>query len=200
MKVFAVVPVRGLRQSKSRLDPVMENGEREDLVAWMLGQVLTVLRESGVVERACVVSPDPGALRIADRAGAHGLRQQSVGLNPALEEARQRAFAAGAGALLVVPADLPLLHHTDIRELVGAAERCPAVIPPDDEERGTNALLLSPPDLTDFHFGPDSFHLHRRAAARAGVEARVVSTPGLAFDLDTPTDLARLRELERRSS
>jgi 2-phospho-L-lactate guanylyltransferase (CobY/MobA/RfbA family) len=35
--------------------------------------------------------------------------------------------------------------------------------------------------------------VHVRAAEDAGVEAIVVDLPGLAFDLDTPEDLARAR-------
>ncbi|WP_165874410.1 2-phospho-L-lactate guanylyltransferase [Rubrobacter taiwanensis] len=197
MRLFAAVPVRGLGSSKSRLGPVLAPGEREALVARMLGGVISALRESGCAE-VCVVSPDPRALKLAGRAGARPLRQRGAGLNPALEEARRQALKAGAQTLLALPADLPLLGAGDVRELLAAGSAC--AISPDATDSGTNALLLRPPDALPFRFGPGSFRAHLEEAAARGVELRVCRTPGLAFDLDTPADLARLRGLKRAIS
>jgi 2-phospho-L-lactate guanylyltransferase len=41
-----------------------------------------------------------------------------------------------------------------------------------------------------FHFGPDSLAAHRAAAERTGARLTVVRRPGIAFDVDTPKDLA----------
>ena len=58
----------------------------------------------------------------------------------------------------------------------------------DQHGRGTNALLLAPPDIIDVHFGGDSRDAHASAAAAAG--ARLVELDGpLTVDLDTPDDL-----------
>jgi 2-phospho-L-lactate guanylyltransferase (CobY/MobA/RfbA family) len=46
-----------------------------------------------------------------------------------------------------------------------------------------------------FRFGSGSFVAHQGAARAAGIEPVVVDRPGLAFDLDTPADLARWLEL-----
>jgi len=63
--------------------------------------------------------------------GAEGLRQEGSGLNPALEEGRRRALAEGAGALLVLPADLPLREPADVAALLEVAGEEPcAVISP----------------------------------------------------------------------
>ena len=40
---------------------------------------------------------------------------------------------------------------------------------------------------------PASATVHANAAREAGLEARVVDLPGLAFDVDTPDDLERMR-------
>jgi 2-phospho-L-lactate guanylyltransferase (CobY/MobA/RfbA family) len=58
----------------------------------------------------------------------------------------------------------------------------------DRHGRGTNGLLLWPPDVIDPHFGGDSHDAHVAAARAAG--ATVVELDGpLADDLDTPEDL-----------
>ena len=51
---------------------------------------------------------------------------------------------------------------------------------------------MAPPDLIHFAFGPDSFAKHRAAAQAIGSNPEVVERPGLAFDLDSPADLADL--------
>jgi 2-phospho-L-lactate guanylyltransferase len=58
----------------------------------------------------------------------------------------------------------------------------------DRHGRGTNALLLAPPDVIDVHFGGESRAAHTAAAAAAG--ARLVELGGpLRQDLDTADDL-----------
>jgi 2-phospho-L-lactate guanylyltransferase (CobY/MobA/RfbA family) len=49
------------------------------------------------------------------------------------------------------------------------------------------------------HFGePQSAAVHAQTTATTGLAARIVDVPGLAFDVDTPADLAELREAARR--
>ncbi len=193
MSIFAVVPVKDLAGTKSRLSPVLTPEGRAGLTVYMMKNVLSALRGAGV-EHACVVSPDRMVLKTAHDAGATPLRQESRGLNPALEEARAWAVEEGATALLVLPADLPLLKAPDVEAILEAAEGAEgplAVVAPDATGLGTNALLLRPADALPFLFGPRSFEAHLDAARERGVEARVRERPRLAFDLDTAEDLSR---------
>lgn len=191
--VFAVVPVKDLRGTKSRLAPVLNPGARAGLTLYMMGRVVGALIEAGV-EDVCVVSPDRIVLEEAQRRGATPLVQESRGLNPALEEGRRRALDLGASTLLVLPADLPLLEAEDVLAVLEEAGEGPSVVvSPDGAGSGTNALLVRPPDVLPFAFGPDSFEAHLGAARRRGLEVRVCRRPHLAFDLDTAGDLARLR-------
>jgi 2-phospho-L-lactate guanylyltransferase len=59
---------------------------------------------------------------------------------------------------------------------------------PDRHGRGTNALLLSPPDVIEFCFGGDSRYAHEGAALAAGAHVEVLDGP-LTLDIDTPDDL-----------
>ena len=115
----------------------------------------------------------------------------SRGLNQGLDEARHVAVEEGAQALLVLPSDLPDVSPAAIGDIVAVLATSPppiVAIVPDRHGRGTNALLLAPPDVIDFAFGGDSRAAHRHAAD--AVCTRVVELDGpLGLDLDTPEDL-----------
>ena len=192
--VYTVVPVKDLRGTKSRLAPVLDPAARAGLTLYMMGRVVSRALEAGV-DAVGVVSPDPIVLDEALKKGAAALPQESWGLNPALEEGRSWATKNGASALLVLPADLPLIEAEDVRDvLAAAADGSPVVISPDGARSGTNALYLRPPDVLPFLFGPDSFEAHLRAARDRDAEARVCENGHLSFDLDTAGDLAKYRE------
>ena len=191
--VSAVVPVKDLRGTKSRLAPILDPGARAGLTLYMMGRVVAAIKEAGI-EDVCVVSPDRIVLNEAHRRGATPLVQESRGLNPALEEGRDRALELGASTLLVLPADLPLLDADDVRAVLRASEGRSVVISPDGARSGTNALLTRPPGALPFAFGPDSFEAHLEAARSRGLEVGVCERPHLAFDLDTVGELARLKK------
>ena len=192
--VSAVVPVKDLRGTKSRLAPILDPGARAGLTLYMMGRVVRAIREAGVGD-ICVVSPDRIVLEEAKRRGATPLVQESRGLNPALEEGRCRALELGATTLLVLPADLPLLDAEDVRAVLQKVGAGPSVvISPDGARSGTNALLIQPPDLLPFAFGPESFEAHLGVARRRDIRLTVCERPHLAFDLDTAGDLARLKK------
>jgi 2-phospho-L-lactate guanylyltransferase len=196
VSVFAVVPVKDLWGTKTRLKPILNPGARAGLTLYLMGRVVSALRGAGV-ENVCVVSPDRIVLDEAEKHGAVPLLQESRGLNPALEEGRRWAMKRGGSSLLVLPADLPLLDAEDVHAMLESAGEIPSVtISPDGIHAGTNALLLCPPDALPFAFGLDSYEAHLRAARERDLEVRVCERPHLAFDLDTAEDLARLNAKE----
>jgi 2-phospho-L-lactate guanylyltransferase len=75
-------------------------------------------------------------------------------------------------------------HHTDTQP----APKPALVIAPCRHGTGTNVLMLRPPDLIRFAFGPDSFAAHCTASRTAGVEPIIYRDGNVAFDLDTPED------------
>jgi 2-phospho-L-lactate/phosphoenolpyruvate guanylyltransferase len=193
MRLFAIVPVKDLEESKSRLSPFLSSKEREVLTLMMLAHVLAMLREVDAVERVGVVSPSPRALFMAEDADATALPQESQGLNNALEEGRNWAISEGALSLLVLPADLPYLSAFDVRMLTTMPrdERV-AVISPDEADEGTNALLMRPADAMPFAFGPGSYETHQRTAKAHGLEVGIYKHTSIAHDVDTLEDLQAL--------
>jgi 2-phospho-L-lactate guanylyltransferase len=103
-------------------------------------------------------------------------------------------MGSGASAVLVLPADLPLVTSADIEAMIALAEPTPAlVLAPDRKGEGTNALLSAPPALIEYKFGPQSYANHRSSASAAGVRVVECRRPGLALDLDLPEDLVLFR-------
>jgi 2-phospho-L-lactate guanylyltransferase len=115
-----------------------------------------------------------------------------MGLNAGLAEARDTALREGVEAVAVLHGDLPALTEPDLVALLEAVSGPgrKVAIAPDAAEVGTNGLALAPPDVIGFSFGRGSLEAHRRAAKRAGAWLTIVRRPGLAFDIDTPDDLA----------
>ena len=190
MKTVALVPVKAFAEAKSRLAPELPADRRAALAARLLAHVLDAILASDAVDVCGVVSPDPAVLAQARLWGAVPLAQGGPGLNPGLEEGRVWAMGRGAEALLVVLGDLPLLTPADVAGMVAAAAPRTVVLAPDRHGTGSNALLLAPPGLLPFRFGPNSAARHTAAATRRGAALRRYTSPGTAFDIDTPADLA----------
>jgi 2-phospho-L-lactate guanylyltransferase len=118
-------------------------------------------------------------------------------LNSALERATALTKAYQLHAVMVLPADLPLLTVADLETLLACLNGDPVVaLAPDRHEIGTNAMLISPPGAIGYAFGPASFERHSRMALEAGARLEVVRRPTLALDLDFPADLAVLQEMQ----
>ncbi len=117
------------------------------------------------------------------------IRETSSGLNQALEEASRLAVQNGAGAILVLPADLPYLQAEDVRNLIELGRNPRSVVlAPAQRDGGTNALLMNPPGLIRFVFGESSYRRHSELAQPAGACVHVYRSPGTDFDLDLPED------------
>jgi 2-phospho-L-lactate guanylyltransferase len=189
-----IVPHRGLEVAKTRLAPVLDAGERVELARKLLARVLSVAHET--CADVVVITPATSLEPVVAAAGARLVVQRGMGLNQGLDQAREEALADGIDTLAVLHGDLPNITGPDIAALISAVPAPAGVaIAPDRAGSGTNGLALRPPDAIGFGFGVGSFATHRSAAEAAGLPIAIVERPGLAFDLDTPEDLARWLEL-----
>ncbi|HYX11007.1 MAG TPA: 2-phospho-L-lactate guanylyltransferase [Candidatus Acidoferrum sp.] len=194
--VFAIIPVGTLEGAKSRLGETLDAEERRDLATRMAHRTIEAAVATPGIDEVLVVTPDQAVRDLALAAGARPLRQRSQGLNRGLREAREEALAAGADAIVVLPIDLPLISPEAlgrVLERLSDPERPLVVLVSDRHRRGTNVLLVAPPDAIEFGFGGDSRAAHAECAAEAG--ARLVELDGpLTLDLDTPDDLLLIEQ------
>lgn len=181
MPSHVLVPLKPLDQAKSRLAGLLSAEERAELMRTLLDGVLAAVRGAGV-ERITLVTAEAIAVDGIPRWDDRGLPW-----NEALEAAMREVVAEPIAA--VISADLPFLRPEEVEELIAATpQRGIAIARATDG--GTNAVSMRPPGLVRTCFGePGSAARH----AALGVEHVVLDLPGLAFDVDTPEDLARMR-------
>ncbi len=197
MKLWVIVPVKRLAAAKSRLASVLSLRQRRELIIALLTQTLTTLKKIKGVEGILVVGRDRTVRAIARGHGADFVREEERGgLNRALSRAQAAAVRRGAEAVMILPADLPLLSVKDISWAKKKISRPPFLaIAPDRLERGTNLLFMAPPGLIRFSFGERSFQRHFQGARQAGVKVAVLRRRALAQDLDCPEDLFSVQNL-----
>jgi len=193
---IALIPVKRLEQSKSRLLPELPDPDRQALTLAMLDDLVEALQRADAFDRIAVTTPDPLVAERARAARATVLLRPEPGLNAALDDAVARLAPGPDEALLVVLGDVAGALPADLAKLVGAAAGGEGAKAPrgvwiaPSADGGTSALLLRPAHAIPFRFGPESARRHREAAEAAGVAHHVLDLPSLAIDLDSPDDLA----------
>jgi len=203
MKLAVAIPMKPFSLAKQRLRPDLDAVTRQELATMMLAHVLAAVAASGVIAIRGIVSADPAVLGLAAQYGFEPIAEpEPRGYNAAAARARAWAQARGADALLILPADLPLLSPSDIFNLarLAAPHQRVLIIAPDAAESGTNALLLRPPQAMSCHFGPHSFEWHQRLAQKAGLPFFIYRSTTIARDIDWPEDLSQLSGSFRESS
>lgn len=192
--IWGVLPVKDLADAKSRLAPLLTPEERRTLFPLMVEDVLSALATTRGLAGVLVLTRDTGAAALAQRYGARVEPEpENAGQSAAVTRAARLLAKEGAEGIVQLPGDVPLATAAEIEAVLAHHGAAPAVtLVPAHDRRGSNCVAVSPPGLIAFRFGNDSFLPHLAEAEAAGVEARVLEMPGIALDVDTPEDLARL--------
>jgi 2-phospho-L-lactate/phosphoenolpyruvate guanylyltransferase len=190
VRTTAVLPVKSYARAKQRLGDAI--GERQELAAAMVADVLDALAAVPELDDVVVVTAEPLAARAAEDAGAIVVDDpEEAGQSAAAARGIDAALVRGAERVLLVPGDCPTLDPREVAALL--ERRGGVVIVPDRHGSGTNALLLEPPQVMPPAFGAGSFARHAALASAAGADVKVAELPSLGLDVDTPADLAALR-------
>ncbi len=184
--VVAVVPLKNLKLAKSRLSNILAEGERQELVLAMFDDVLVSLRESPFIDKIFLVA-DKYFNPIADVQMITEIKNR--GYDEAIIEALKDSRVNQAQAMLILPADLPLLSTDELDTLIRDQEDGSIRIAGARDQDGTNALVMKPPSLLATSFGVGSFERHKKFAKALSVKIEEVNLPGLSFDVDTEKDL-----------
>lgn len=190
--VYAIIPVKPLRRSKSRLARALKAPVRAALTKSILARTLDQLAQVKRIAKTIVISSDVTVLNLARSKNAIDLAESESGLNGAIRQAAYWAKSHQADSILIIPSDLPLITSADINAVLDLAiePRC-VVIAPDRRGEGTNALLVRPPDAIDFAFGVSSFDAHSIQARQRNLALHVFTSETIGLDLDVPEDLER---------
>jgi 2-phospho-L-lactate guanylyltransferase len=196
MTTIAVLPIKRFGAAKQRLVQDLSEGTRRALTEAMITDVLIALRRARRVDDVLVVSGEHAAVALAAGYDAAAVIDDpdDAGHSAAAMRGVQAALERGATRVLLVPGDCPGLDPVELDALLARPDRGPEVIVvPDRHGDGTNALLLTPPDVMRPAFGPGSRARHEHLAREAGAAVEAVAVASLGLDIDTLDDLEALR-------
>jgi 2-phospho-L-lactate/phosphoenolpyruvate guanylyltransferase len=190
----AIVPVKGLSDANERLNGTLSAAERHRLAEALFLDLIVKLPRSRCVDDIMVVTADPSVARQTRWLGHKVLEQEAdLGHTEAAIAGARAATEEGAARVAMLPVDCPLLEIDEFDARVGRSPRT-ALVVPDRHGTGTNALVLTPPEIFTPVFGPDSCARHVGRARATGISFALEEIESLAFDLDTPEDMALLRD------
>ena len=193
--VVAIVPMKPLANSKTRLAKRFSSSQRADLVIAMLRRVIMAIRGTSI-PMLWVVGGDPRVRNMARNLDVLWLEELGRNLNDTLSKSFERAFERGSSALYVA-GDLPFLKPSDLHTMLQASRRRQNItLAPARRDGGTNAMLLPPGVAFRPQLGPSSFTKHISRAAALEISVAICSSPGLGLDLDTTEDLETYERME----
>lgn len=183
-----VVPIRAFVGGQARLVGAIDDTARAELGRELAGRVLAAASPFPVV----VVTDAPEVRAWAEDAGATAVIDDPGGLDASARAGVQWCREQGLPRAIIAHADLPWA-----RTFAGVANdgsRPIVVIVPCHRDDGTPVLSVPVDVDLEFAYGENSFRRHLDAARRLRLGVRVVRDPNLAFDVDVPDDLMRLRQ------
>jgi 2-phospho-L-lactate guanylyltransferase len=194
MKTIGILPVKRLDKAHSRLSGVLRPDQRKQLAEATFLDALGKVRQCRTLDETIVVTADPAVERQARWLGHEVVLQgEDSGHSGAAAAGAHAAIQRGADRVAMLPTDCPLMDPAELDDRLGRTPRAVLIVP-DRAGTGTNALVLSPADVFEPAFGPDSCARHVSLARAAGIGFALEKLESMALDLDTPEDMAALRD------
>jgi len=188
--------MKPIAESKTRLKPAISDERRAILSLGMLLRVIGSAVATPQLKDVVVYGGNDAVRTVCEQAGAGWRPDPGAGLNGCLTAAFSEARDEGIDYGLFLPADLPIASSGDLSAFLSAGATTALALAPDLANDGTNTLLLNL--STDFPtlLGEASFNRHVDQAARLGIDYVVHTSDGLGLDIDTESDLDRLKKIQ----
>ena len=186
-RIVAVVPMKPLAESKTRLADYLSLTQRTSLSLSMLSWVLGALAQSRI-SRVVVVGGDDVVKSATLREGAEWIQDEFLDLNKAIEYVFGLVWQEGRSAAYV-PADLPLLTSSDVNDAIEASADGHFLTLCRAHDGGTNCLIIPPHTGFRPRLGQDSFRRHTELANELDLDWRRHHSEGFHHDVDTISDL-----------
>ncbi|MEM7335878.1 MAG: 2-phospho-L-lactate guanylyltransferase [Chloroflexota bacterium] len=193
MKIWAIIPVKTLSKTKTRLASVLLPNERANLTLKLLKRLLFQIDKVASIDRAIVVSRDERVCQLALAPNQSALSEpEGEDLNGSVSFAFKYAQQAGVTHCLILPSDLPLVEAADLDLFLSQIGKDTAgktaLICSDAIQMGTNALLLPTNKPFQFRYGPNSYEQHLEEMQQRGLNPISLFVPNIQFDLDNEAD------------
>ena len=173
----------------------------------MIDDVLSIVCETDGINGLVVITEDQAvrdqALKYDARVLAepvfNGANPRDRGIDAAFQgvERLNRIFAMamtklseeGEEGVLLLPADVPLITVDNLKQMLAKHASPGVTIVPANSDGGTNAMMVSPPQLIKSGYGELSCQRHCKFSRANGIEPEVLCFSELGLDIDTVDDL-----------
>ena len=194
-----VLPVKDFANAKQRLSGALDGSARAGLARAMCLDVLQALARTRVPERVIVFTAADEVIQMTRPFGFDVVFEKSVDGHSAAVNQMVSELVSNSARIVSIASDLPRLVPSEIDFAMDAASE-PVTLIPSRDWTGTNGVVFLPPARIEMEYGEGSFRRHLSKAAAAGHRADVMNLPGMAFDIDTPEDLALFMDDPRKDS
>lgn len=162
----------------------------------MLLDVLQCVTKVKGIHKVALVTKDKNAQKLARTFGVKIIKEgKNEGHTHAVASALNHSLVSKYDRVLLLPADIPTMKESELKKILQAQSAFPFLLfVPARNKRGTNAILISPPDIFVPQYGDDSFKPHIRRAEESGIHFKILDLPGVALDVDTVNDMRELRK------
>ncbi len=194
MRTLCLIPVKDIKNAKTRLDDILSPAQRSSLALAMLEDVLLSVTRVREIHEIRVVTKDKGAKKLAWKfhAKIHAEKRNN-GQTNAVSTVLSSRLKTRFRRVLLLPADIPLVKSTDIQKILRAQKKNSSLVfIPAHDGRGTNAIVAAPPDIFLPQYGYDSFKPHVKRAKESGIQYIILRLPSIALDVDNKEDFAML--------
>ena len=194
-----LLPVKTFANAKQRLVPALDPPTRAGLARAMCMDVLKALARAHAPDRVVVFTAADEVIQMARPFGFDVVLEKSVDGHSAAVNHMVSELVSTSARILSIATDLPRLVPSEIDFALDAVSE-PVTLIPSRDWTGTNGVVFISPATIAMEYGEGSFRRHLSKAAAAGQRADVMSLPGVAFDIDTPEDLALFMNDPRKDS
>jgi 2-phospho-L-lactate guanylyltransferase len=197
MQIGAIIPLKVISTSKSRLRKANINSEYNEVVNALSEKLfyttLSAIFFSEQVSEIIIATSDPRIIDILTHLGISSYLDQWTDLNQIVNDGISILRSFGCEMVLILMADLPYLSEHSIDPLLSLDllkdhNNCLAILRSLD--RGTTGLVQKPMGITpSFLNYVDSAEKHQSYANSHNVPSMIVDTNEFSFDIDTADDL-----------
>lgn len=194
LKIVAIVPIKNLKSSKSRLSSILGPFERMVLVNYFFDLTIKKLEKASLISDILVISNTENFKHLRNNKKITNITDHREGVNNAISTADSYLEYQNIDASIVIPIDLPLISSKDIDDLCEISKDFSKVviICPSKRYDGTNILLRKPHNIIKTHYDNNSYYNHLLEARLRNVFVKQLADPNFTFDIDTKEDLLSL--------
>lgn len=186
-----IIPVKNLKNSKSRLSKNLEISNRIELSKQMLMSVVDVAHASGTINEIVVISPDENVKDIIQHHTVSFIKEfGNFSVNNAVSIGIDYFEKKNYNSALILPIDLICLTVSDVQNIVDMGKKYDIVLTPSKDGNGTNALYLKLPNVFHTSFDNSSLNNHILESFKKRLTMKIYVSYSTIMDVDSFDDLS----------